>query len=263
MLCSGAQAVSRSRAATTARLFALGDTTRDTDAAALVIYANLTIDAGFVPFVSVGDYVWFDANGDGLQDDTDVPLAGVTLTITNVDGAAVTDVYGNPVTTTTTDADGRYSFDFLPFGQYVVTVTVPAGYLPTIAGAGDDDGVDSSDGSATSIDLTFDGQRDPTLDFGFVIDPSAVGSSEESAGEEGDIPVGGAGDAGDAGDAEERGDRSPAPIPTGIPAGEGRTGDQNALLLLLVLIAGFLRTLERRTSPGRLRRPTGPSTLAC
>jgi protocatechuate 3,4-dioxygenase beta subunit len=235
-------------------------------------FIDPTIDAGVVPkpSVSVGDYVWFDVNGDGLQDDTDVPLAGVTLTITNLDGSAVTDVYGNSVTTTTTDADGRYSFDFLPFGQYVVTVTVPAGYLPTIAGAGEDAGADSSDGSATSVELTTDGQRDPTLDFGFVIDPSVEDSSDPSEDGEGDGDGDGDGEgdgAGDrAGDGTDggTGDGAPdstggggstlasdeqesGPVPAGIPAGAGRGPEPSELLALIALIAAFLRTVERRS----------------
>jgi protocatechuate 3,4-dioxygenase beta subunit len=146
---------------------AQGDTTLDTDSSTSAYYANLTIDAGVVPYVSVGDYVWFDVNGDGLQDAADVPIAGVTLTITNVDGSAVVDVHGRPVTTTVTDEDGFYTFDLLPFGQYVVTVTTPTGYLPTLAGAGSDTELDSSTGSATSVVLDTAGQSDGSLDFGF------------------------------------------------------------------------------------------------
>jgi serine-aspartate repeat-containing protein C/D/E len=48
-----------------------------------------------------------------------------------------------------------------------------------------DSALDSSTGSATSADLTVDGQRDPTLDFGFVIDPSAVESADVPEGDEG------------------------------------------------------------------------------
>ena len=54
-----------------------------------------------------------------------------------------------------------------------------AGFLPlvvaTTAGAGSDTTVDSSTGSATSFALTADGQRDPSLDFGFVKPEVSVG----------------------------------------------------------------------------------------
>lgn len=122
--------------------------------------------------VSVGDYVWEDVNRDGLQDATDVPLEGITLTLTGPDGGPVTDVNGNVVAPVMTDANGFYEFIDLPILQdgqvYTVTISVPEGFEPTVAGAGSDRAVDSSTGFATSISLTQDGQRDPTLDFGFV-----------------------------------------------------------------------------------------------
>lgn len=133
--------------------------------------------------VSVGDHVWFDVNGDGLQDDGDVPLAGVVLTVLGPDGEPVAlDADGAPyVATTTTDATGFYSFTGLPVlepGQtYTVRVTAPEGYLPTVAGPGNGGGAtDSSTGQAVSqLDLTVDGAHDPTLDFGFVRKSYAIG----------------------------------------------------------------------------------------
>ncbi|MFV0375469.1 SdrD B-like domain-containing protein [Microbacterium sp.] len=130
------------------------------------------------PSVSVGDYVWHDVNEDGLQDTTDVPLEGVTLTLTGPDGSRVTDVNGAEVAPTQTDANGWYEFTALPTlepGQsYTVTVTAPEGYEPTLPGVGDDTALDSSTGSADSGDLTEDGARDETLDFGFILTPTPV-----------------------------------------------------------------------------------------
>jgi hypothetical protein len=129
--------------------------------------ADLRLDFGMIPVVSVGDYVWWDTNRDGRQDDTDVPLQGVLLTITTIDGRPVFDSQGLPVTTTLTDANGWYTFDNLPLGQYMVCVTDPDGFVATLANIGSIDG-DSSTGCATSRDLTVGGDRDPTLDFGYV-----------------------------------------------------------------------------------------------
>ena len=129
--------------------------------------SDLTLDFGVIPVVSVGDYVWWDTNRDGRQDSTDVPLSGVVLTITTIDGQPVFDSQGRPVTTTTTDAKGWYTFDDLPLGHYKVTVTPPDGYRATLAGVGSVEG-DSSTGFAVSRDLQVGGDRDPTLDFGFV-----------------------------------------------------------------------------------------------
>ena len=111
---------------------------------------DLTLDFGFwAPSVLVGNYVWFDTNHDGLQDATDIPIPGVTLTITKTGdpGATVYDVYGNVVTTTTTDETGHYLFAPLPYGQYTVTVTAPGSLVPTLAGEGGDAALDSSTGS--------------------------------------------------------------------------------------------------------------------
>lgn len=126
--------------------------------------------------VSVGDYVWWDLDRDGLQDNNDIPIAGVVLTITKADGSAVLDVDGKAVSTTITDADGKYSFDNLPPGQYIVTVTPPPGAITTAPEVGGNREKNSSNGSATSVNLTTDGQRDPTLDFGFYLPSVSVGN---------------------------------------------------------------------------------------
>lgn len=130
--------------------------------------SDMSLDFGLIPVVSVGDFVWLDSDRDGLQDAGESGIANVELTITNADGTAVTDVFGNAVRTTRTDANGRYSFNNLPYGQYKVTVTPPSGLLPTVPNAGVDRGQDSSSQVATSVNLAAPGAQDLTLDFGFV-----------------------------------------------------------------------------------------------
>lgn len=64
----------------------------------------------------IGDVVWNDADADGVQDAGEAPLAGVPVTLTG------TDKHGDAVSrTTTTGADGKYLFDELVSGAYVVT----------------------------------------------------------------------------------------------------------------------------------------------
>jgi uncharacterized surface anchored protein len=130
--------------------------------------SDLTLDFGFVlPKVSVGNLVWIDTDRDGVQDAGEPGIAGVTMSITKADGSAVTDVFGNAVTTTTTDANGNYVFANLPVGSYKVSVTAPSGYVSTTALVGSDRAMDSSTGTATSANLDTDGASDLTLDFGF------------------------------------------------------------------------------------------------
>ena len=148
---------------------------------------DLTLDFGFhaPASVSVGDYVWLDADKDGIQDAGESGIPGVVLTVTGPDGQPVKDVKGNPVGPVTTGPDGKYSFDNLPplpAGEsYTVTIDKDASaealkdLVPTVPGAGDDRGADSSTDQAKSGDLTTDGAKDLTLDFGFRTPSVSVG----------------------------------------------------------------------------------------
>lgn len=128
--------------------------------------------------VSVGDFVWLDADRDGLQSAGENGIPGVVLTLTGPDGGAVTSVSGAPVTPVTTDADGHYLFSglpVLPAGQhYTVSIdrdasaAALAGLAPTTELVGSDRAVDSSTWTAESGDLTTNRASDLTLDFGFV-----------------------------------------------------------------------------------------------
>ncbi|GGP17037.1 Cna B-type domain-containing protein [Oceanobacillus neutriphilus] len=158
---------------------------------------NFTVTNNYNPAkVSVGDYVWFDENKDGLQDETDIPLEGVVLTIEDEEGNPVTDVYGNPVGPVTTDENGYYIFENLPIDKtYIVRIDREAskealkGYVPTLEEAGDDNSIDSSLWFAVSRHLTEDGDHDPTLDFGFVkADPEEPGKEPEEPGKEPEEP---------------------------------------------------------------------------
>ncbi|MGC4110326.1 MAG: SdrD B-like domain-containing protein [Nocardioides sp.] len=136
--------------------------------------------------VSVGDFVWVDSNRDGRQSTGEPGIPGVVLRITGPDGLPVTDVYGNPVGPVTTDKNGKYTFENLPTltGDQTYTVridkdasaTALAPYVPTKPGVGDRAG-DSSSWVATTVpgQLHGDGDRDPTLDFGFVQKTYAIG----------------------------------------------------------------------------------------
>ena len=136
------------------------------------------VDFGFVKPASVGNFVWFDANKDGIQDADEAGVAGVTVTLTDGAGNPVIDLDGNPVKPVTTDANGKYEFtNLMPnvdrivanAGEenYKVVFTVPAGYSATTSRAGDPE--KDSNGADSSVTLA-QGQNNETVDFGLVAD---------------------------------------------------------------------------------------------
>ncbi|AEX79706.1 SdrD B-like domain-containing protein [Corynebacterium diphtheriae] len=138
------------------------------------------VDAGLVvvsitPAVSVGDLVWHDKNGDGIQNDgDDSGISGVELKILDPEGNPAKNIDGQLVANVVTDNKGKYLFENLPVlkdGQsYTVEVVKnPEGFVFTKSGATDAD-KDSSTKSVQTAPgtLTKDGAQDLTLDFGFV-----------------------------------------------------------------------------------------------
>lgn len=114
---------------------------------------------------SIGDYVWLDANGDGLQQPAEAGIAGIAVTLTGADA-------NGPVSqATTTDADGFYLFDHLLSGTYTVRFVLPAGFAFTLANQGSD-GTDSDadrlTGQTGTINLAA-GQADLSWDAGVVV----------------------------------------------------------------------------------------------
>jgi hypothetical protein len=80
---------------------------------------------------SLSGYVFADNNYDGVLNDGDTGLAGVTLTLTG------TDSQGNWVSlTVTTDAQGFYRFDSLPSGTYMILASYAEGFMDESALAG-------------------------------------------------------------------------------------------------------------------------------
>ena len=137
------------------------------------------VDFAFVKPASVGNFVWFDANKDGIQDADEAGVVGVTVTLTDGAGNPVIDLDGNPVKPVTTDANGKYEFtNLMPnvdrivanAGEenYKVIFTPPAGYSATKSYAAAD-GEKDSNGAESDVTLA-QGQNDETVDFGLVAD---------------------------------------------------------------------------------------------
>ncbi len=118
-----------------------------------------TGDAG-VLVASLSDVVWVDLNADGLQDPGEPGVEGVTVNLY--------DDAGTLVASTTTAADGTYTFDDLAPGDYSVEVVAPTGAIFTAQNVGGDETIDSD------VDPT-DGTVDVTLASGPTVDASAAG----------------------------------------------------------------------------------------
>ena len=87
---------------------------------------------------SIGDFVWSDTNGDGIQDEGEPGVPDV-----HVELVRMVSKYEFERANTTTDADGRYLFENLTNGTYFVQFTLPEGANVTELDAGDDDARDS------------------------------------------------------------------------------------------------------------------------
>ncbi|HHB79115.1 MAG TPA: tandem-95 repeat protein, partial [Saprospiraceae bacterium] len=116
---------------------------------------------GATPKGSIGDYVWMDTNGDGIQDATESGIGGVTVEL--LDGS------GTVISTTTTDNTGFYSFTNLDAGDYQVHFIL-GGQNVSPQGAGGDATKDSdtdSNGYTTTITLGV-GENNMTIDAGIL-----------------------------------------------------------------------------------------------
>ena len=130
---------------------------------------NDTIDAGLLKPAAIGDFVFKDLNGNGIQDPGEPGVEGVTVTLTG------TDVFGNPVDRmTTTDPNGEYLFngDTLLPGTYKVTFSdLAPNHAFTVPDQGGNDATDS-DADPTNGMTPFvtvgSGESNLTLDAGLV-----------------------------------------------------------------------------------------------
>jgi len=135
------------------------------------------VEAGLVPpgsaqqgSATLGDYVWFDANGNGLIDSGETGVGGVTVDLLNAAGTSV-------LSTTTTTSSGYYSFTNLTAGTYAVQFVAPSGDGFTTQGVGTNPALDSSANATTGITAPVTltaGQVDNNVEAGLMANASVA-----------------------------------------------------------------------------------------
>lgn len=94
-----------------------------------------TIGAGYYPQAQVGDRVWRDDNGDGIQSHVEPPLYNTKVEAINAEGDIVKTVYS--------DHNGFYNIGYLNEDNYYFRFTPNGSLLPTDPHMGADDNMDS------------------------------------------------------------------------------------------------------------------------
>jgi len=118
--------------------------------------------------VTLGDRVWTDGNGNGVQDAGEPGMTNVTVRLYNASS--------NEVAVTATDADGAYLFDNLAAGTYQVGFTAPDGYVFTVRDsvhASDQTDSDASMAGLTAPVALLAGTTNLTVDAGLYV-PAVV-----------------------------------------------------------------------------------------
>jgi len=125
---------------------------------------------------AIGDTVWSDTNGNGLQDAGEPGVAGVLVTLF--------DDRGHRLGATISDARGGFRFEHLAVGSYqLAAANLPDGFVFTRSATDSDPGTDSDvdpvTGRSTSVTVTA-GQLADSVDIGLTVRqarPAAVAST--------------------------------------------------------------------------------------
>ncbi|MGE3807200.1 MAG: SdrD B-like domain-containing protein, partial [Gemmataceae bacterium] len=116
---------------------------------------------------TIGDFVWHDRNGNGVQDSGEPGLEGVIVSLSGTDDA------GNSVSAAiASNISGAYSFTGLRPGTYQVTFTTPGGFRPTAQNSPQGTSSTDSDGNSSGVTASFTltaGQTNNDIDQGYYI----------------------------------------------------------------------------------------------
>ena len=109
--------------------------------------AHVTHDANakVIPH-QLGDKVWLDANGNGLQDEGEQGVPGIKVKL-------VSSVDGDLNKETQTNDQGDYHFDVEYGGNYTIQFEIPEGYKETKSNEGGDGIKSSNDSKGNNIQV--------------------------------------------------------------------------------------------------------------
>ncbi|MEE9492227.1 MAG: SdrD B-like domain-containing protein [Gammaproteobacteria bacterium] len=143
--------------------------------------SRLAIDAGMSPTGGggtgtgvMGDYVWNDLNGDGVQDSDEPGLANVSIDLLSCSG--------DQMDTTFSDANGGFRFTSIAPGSYQMRYNLLANHRYSPAGQGGnyrtDSNVDTTTGLTPCLTIE-DGQQRLAVDGGMLLNDPVVSADPE------------------------------------------------------------------------------------
>ncbi len=131
---------------------------------------NNDIDAGIYLPGKIGDFVWEDSNGDGIQDANEPGLNDIEVILTG------TSETGESITMTTTSGpnpanateNGFYSFEGLAPGNYTISFNATSNYFPSpMDQTTEDTDSDINDMNTTGTINVVSGTNNTSVDAGF------------------------------------------------------------------------------------------------
>ena len=153
---------------------------------------NDTVDLGLVELASVGDEIWFDADGEGDQDPEELPgNPGSPEILKTFDEIKVTarvvedngiKVPGDQREITVNPRSNKWSIrNLYPGVEYEISFSnIPQGFRPTVSGVGDE--ATDSNGLKSRVTLK-PGENNSTYDLGLIeetITPTSTSTTAES-----------------------------------------------------------------------------------
>ena len=132
---------------------------------------QIIVNAGYYFTASIGDYVWQDANENGIQDNSETGAQNFFIKLL--------DTNNQQVAFTFSDSEGGYAFDNLAPGDYYIQVDFQLGISFSVGGLGDsesDSNINNDNGFGTTSTITLSsGDNNNTVDIGLIVAPATAG----------------------------------------------------------------------------------------